>query len=778
MRGVSFVSYYSWLIVWKRWRFYLISFHYSGYFYFSFLSFHRECVQRRVRLSKELPGVLWGVFIYFFNSCPLLLLANVQIVIEIIDYQDKPTPVRSLTAAPRSWFDLQCLALYYLTPENIKCRTQLPGMATLKPLLALKSSALKSLAASLGVSSTGTKLQLASQIVSACCETVPFFERPMLERQPSSKGIPEAGLDSTAPGTEGGAGKRGREKKKDKRVLSIDMGIRNLAMCVLEVPDSGLRKSGSKRKVAKSLPKLLAWERVVVAKKPVAEVEESMLASPEKLISKSKSKRSLKKARTTESLPPEGEEATPKSKSRSKKRAVEATEAENPSEKEQLVEKEKFFERKGNETKAVAEELEDENMLKKGETSKVPGQEETPLEKKGNEPAKVAEELPEDEQRILDVPSEQETPKSKSMSKKVKVLAEETGVAGEPLKKDQVALVRSEEATPEVTEVTELLSPSGEQGGLELKKIHFEEAIPDGKIRSRKGGKALLPKEELKAPKQEELHEIRLGSKSRSRKGKKVVEAQSPEELVFPIVTPNTDLDETPQKGGRVKKKPKKKAESFEPSVYALLANTFVRHLLNRFSPLDAVLIERQRYRSNSAPAIQEWTVRVNMFESMLHAIFCCLHGKESPVAESVSPNRVTKFWLDRVGGRFLDIQKPKQRKKKEVLGEELGVEGVNVGIKRGRTCGKTKLAKVSLVKEWLQNGDVVSLGKDVRGIAADFGPVKGRRKANSISGGKLDDLADCLLQGIAWIRWEENRKSLAEGKLVPEFIPCANSKS
>jgi cruciform cutting endonuclease 1 len=44
-----------------------------------------------------------------------------------------------------------------------------------------------------------------------------------------------------------------------------------------------------------------------------------------------------------------------------------------------------------------------------------------------------------------------------------------------------------------------------------------------------------------------------------------------------------------------------------------------------------------------------------------------------------------------------------------------------------------------------------------------------GGRRKGEVDGeekmGKLDDLADCLMQGMAWIEWEENkRKALEHG--------------
>lgn len=178
------------------------------------------------------------------------------------------------------------------------------------------------------------------------------------------------------------------------------------------------------------------------------------------------------------------------------------------------------------------------------------------------------------------------------------------------------------------------------------------------------------------------------------------------------------------------------------------------------------ILIERQRFRSGGGSAIQEWTVRVNMMESMLWACFETLkHTRQSrqpafPTVYEVNPARVAKFWTD---GRHVPLCADEH-----VFTTTTGV------VTDFETPGRGKIAKsekISIVQDWLTSkGDwkvVPEFSNGTSEVAKSFLPkksLKGQRSAAAAEPhGKLDDLADCLLQGAAWVRWEENRRRLVE---------------
>lgn len=177
--------------------------------------------------------------------------------------------------------------------------------------------------------------------------------------------------------------------------------------------------------------------------------------------------------------------------------------------------------------------------------------------------------------------------------------------------------------------------------------------------------------------------------------------------------------------------------ESFDPPTYANHAHHLLTTTLLPLSPTH-ILIERQRFRSMGGSSVQEWTLRVNMFEAMLYATLHTLRqrgaweGKVVPV----EPNKVSKFWIG---------------------GEE-----------KGKGKGeKTKKRKMAVARE------LVGAGTEVRveGLAREvLGEVTGKGRAK---GGKFDDLADSLLQGLAWVRWEENRRLVSERgvDIVEEFM-------
>ena len=176
---------------------------------------------------------------------------------------------------------------------------------------------------------------------------------------------------------------------------------------------------------------------------------------------------------------------------------------------------------------------------------------------------------------------------------------------------------------------------------------------------------------------------------------------------------------------------------------------------------------------------MQEWTLRVNMFESMLWACLATLRseagGGEVGRAASgvrgvweVSPGMVAGFWGE--GGK-VDLSE------QSLAGAGRG-EVVDEGKKK---VGKD--AKIEVVRSWLEGrdrdserklggGGDVSLEFSDEAIetadlfyAARAGRAWRQKHGVQLPEGmdKLDDLADCLLQGVAWVKWEENRRRLRE---------------
>ena len=178
-----------------------------------------------------------------------------------------------------------------------------------------------------------------------------------------------------------------------------------------------------------------------------------------------------------------------------------------------------------------------------------------------------------------------------------------------------------------------------------------------------------------------------------------------------------------------VSEKPESKdeVESFDPIDFAPKAYTLIKNVLEEYEP-HTVLIEQQRYRSAGGAAIQEWTVRVNMLESMFHAIlYTFAQQKQLDLAvHSVSPQRMTKFWL-------ADVDLEQDRAK------------------------ETKYAKIALVERIIEgNGPNVVFKGEAEATALGF-----RSRGRGVATLKMDDLADSLLQGLAWWKWDVNRREM-----------------
>lgn len=189
--------------------------------------------------------------------------------------------------------------------------------------------------------------------------------------------------------------------------------------------------------------------------------------------------------------------------------------------------------------------------------------------------------------------------------------------------------------------------------------------------------------------------------------------------------------------------------ESFEPLVLAKHAYTFAKYCAG-LRPTH-ILVERQRFRTGGHAAVLEWSLRVGMLESMLHSTFHTFNREgvlpDVPV-ESILPLRVNKFWFDDQ--------------------EKLLTDAYAEGILEEKGKQEAKLAKIMIVSEMLKKTKTKASPFAVHGDAtatvdvfmSRSGHRSGLKKAKS-SLDKLDDVADSLLQGLAWLKWQKNRAEL-----------------
>jgi cruciform cutting endonuclease 1 len=208
---------------------------------------------------------------------------------------------------------------------------------------------------------------------------------------------------------------------------------------------------------------------------------------------------------------------------------------------------------------------------------------------------------------------------------------------------------------------------------------------------------------------------------------------------------------------------------SFTPSVMSKIALRVAQDFLAH-KP-DIVLIERQRFRSGGGSAIQEWTVRVNTLESMLWACFETLKASQVmsksctfPAVHEVAPKRVASFWT-----ASPDAHRPST----DLFAPDFAPPELKVPSSTAKAASTGKKEKIAVLRSWLDGSGVVSLdfSAETQKIAAAFTQGIKRRKAKSDGADvadtaieretKLDDLADCVLQGAAWVRWEENRRAI-----------------
>ena len=269
----------------------------------------------------------------------------------------------------------------------------------------------------------------------------------------------------------------------------------------------------------------------------------------------------------------------------------------------------------------------------------------------------------------------------------------------------------------------------------------------------------------------------------------KDIEAKSLSQLEQPDGITENDLVKKSTKSKSKPKPKKKEKETFSPELYAATAYNLITSLLTAYRPTH-ILIERQRFRTGGASAVQEWTLRVGVFEGMLYAILHALRMERGDVmiVNGVEPKRVVRYWLE--PGTSDAKQEKEKLNAREVKKAKIDLVG------RWLSAAQNAVPETNVVPKQLMPGietsDKLVLADRsespvLHGIVGAYMRkwLGGRQRKNGtraledtpplplpgspsavedlgVDLGKLDDLADCLLQGVAWVEWQAMRERIA----------------
>lgn len=256
-------------------------------------------------------------------------------------------------------------------------------------------------------------------------------------------------------------------------------------------------------------------------------------------------------------------------------------------------------------------------------------------------------------------------------------------------------------------------------------------------------------------------------------------------------------------------------ADMFAPQSLANTAYWLVQNHFLQYQP-DIILIERQRWRSSSSSAIQQWTVRVNSLEAMLWAALTTLSverwnlpddqsaGRTKPFTlYAADPKRVGMFWLDaesavatKLGKTAAMVEEDLEEDVEEEEDESQTATRVAAPKKLSRTKAEKK-AKIQLLRTWLNHEKPSTSLSATQEVAKDeliHRPVinfefpaprraalsnakttqqlflwmtdspaekRTRKSPKPESKTKVDDLTDCFLQATTYVAWMANRVEL-----------------